>query len=239
MNEAIQNGAPALEVCALSKSFTLHLQGRVHLAVLDGVDLAVRSGECVVLDGPSGAGKSTLMRTLYGNYRAEGGRILVRHAGDIVDLAAASPRLMLAVRRRTLGYVSQFLHVIPRVPTLAIVAEPLRALGIAAGEARDRAAALLERLALPERLWSLPPATFSGGEQQRVNIARGLAGRHPILLIDEPTASLDAENGARVSALLREALAEGVAMVGIFHDAATRAALATRLFRLPLKEPAA
>jgi alpha-D-ribose 1-methylphosphonate 5-triphosphate synthase subunit PhnL len=125
------------------------------------------------------------------------------------------------------------------VPTLAIVAEPLRALGIAAGEARDRAAALLERLALPERLWSLPPATFSGGEQQRVNIARGLAGRHPILLIDEPTASLDAENGARVSALLREALAEGVAMVGIFHDAATRAALATRLFRLPLKEPAA
>src|SRR5262245_28304855 len=156
MNEAIQNVAPALEVRALSKSFTLHLQGRVHLAVLDGIDLAVRPGECVVLDGPSGAGKSTLMRTLYGNYRAEGGRILVRHADELVDLAEASPRLMLAVRRRTLGYVSQFLHVIPRVPTLAIVAEPLRALGVAAGEARDRAAALLDRLALPDRLWSLP-----------------------------------------------------------------------------------
>ncbi|HET6223099.1 MAG TPA: phosphonate C-P lyase system protein PhnL, partial [Dongiaceae bacterium] len=207
--------------------------------VLDGVDLAVRPGECVVLDGPSGTGKSTLMRTLYGNYRAEGGAILVRHDGDLVDLAAASPRQMLAVRRRTIGYVSQFLHVIPRVPTLAIVAEPLRALGVDESEARERAALLLRRLALPERLWSLPPATFSGGEQQRVNIARGLAPRQPILLIDEPTASLDAENRDRVVALLREALAEGVAMVGIFHDAATRAALATRIFRLPSRERAA
>jgi alpha-D-ribose 1-methylphosphonate 5-triphosphate synthase subunit PhnL len=228
-----------LEARALSKSFTLHLQGRLRLAVLDGVDLAVRPGECVVLDGPSGTGKSTLMRTLYGNYRAEGGAILVRHDGDLVDLAAASPRQVLAVRRRTIGYVSQFLHVIPRVLTLAIVAEPLRALGVAEGEARERAALLLRRLALPERLWSLPPATFSGGEQQRVNIARGLAPRHPILLIDEPTASLDAENRDRVVTLLREALAEGVAMVGIFHDAATRTALATRIFRLPSRERAA
>jgi alpha-D-ribose 1-methylphosphonate 5-triphosphate synthase subunit PhnL len=228
-----------LEARALSKSFTLHLQGRLRLAVLDGVDLAVRPGECVVLDGPSGTGKSTLMRTLYGNYRAEGGAILVRHDGDLVDLADASPRQVLAVRRRTIGYVSQFLHVIPRVPTLAIVAEPLRALGVADAEACERAALLLRRLALPERLWSLPPATFSGGEQQRVNIARGLAPRHPILLIDEPTASLDTENRDRVVALLREALAGGVAMVGIFHDAATRAALATRIFRLPSRERAA
>jgi alpha-D-ribose 1-methylphosphonate 5-triphosphate synthase subunit PhnL len=228
-----------LEARGLSKSFTLHLQGRLRLAVLDGVDLSVGPGECVVLDGPSGTGKSTLMRTLYGNYRAEGGAILVRHDGDLVDVAHASPRQMLAVRRRTIGYVSQFLHVIPRVPTLAIVAEPLRALGVGEGEARERSASLLRRLALPERLWSLPPATFSGGEQQRVNIARGLAPRHPILLIDEPTASLDAENRDRVIALLREALAEGVAMVGIFHDAATRAALATRIFRLPSRERAA
>jgi len=235
----MQSSAPAIEVRALTKSFTLHLQGRVRLAVLDGIDLTVRAGECVVLDGPSGAGKSTLMRTLYGNYRAEGGSILVRHGGDLVDLAAAPPRLMLAVRRRTLGYVSQFLHVIPRVPTLAIVAEPMRTIGMAASEAGDRAAVLLERLGLPKRLWSLPPATFSGGEQQRVNIARGLAARHPILLVDEPTASLDAENGERVAVLLREALADGVAMIGIFHDAATRAALATRLFRLPSRELAA
>jgi alpha-D-ribose 1-methylphosphonate 5-triphosphate synthase subunit PhnL len=228
-----------LEARGLSKSFTLHLQGRLRLAVLDGVDLSVGPGECVVLDGPSGTGKSTLMRTLYGNYRAERGAILVRHEGELVDLAGASPRQMLAVRRLTIGYVSQFLHVIPRVPTLVIVAEPLRVLGVGEDEARERAAKLLRRLGLPERLWSLPPATFSGGEQQRVNIARGLAPRHPILLIDEPTASLDAENRDRVVALLREAVAEGVAMVGIFHDAATRAALATRIFRLPSRERAA
>jgi alpha-D-ribose 1-methylphosphonate 5-triphosphate synthase subunit PhnL len=225
--------APILRVEGLAKSFTLHAQG-VRLPVLDGVDLAVAAGECVVLDAPSGSGKSTLLRALYGNYRADRGRILLCHRGAVVDVAAAPPRLLLELRRETIGYVSQFLRVIPRVPALDIVAEPLLERGAGPETARERAAALLAALALPERLWRLAPATFSGGEQQRVNIARALIAEHPLLLLDEPTAALDAENGDRVVALLDAQRRRGVAMLGIFHDTAARLRLATRLF--PLRE---
>jgi alpha-D-ribose 1-methylphosphonate 5-triphosphate synthase subunit PhnL len=227
--------APAmLEVTGLAKSFTLHAQGGVRLAVLDGIELAVRPGECVVLDAPSGSGKSTLLRALYGNYRADRGCILVRHRGAMVDVAAAAPRLLLELRRETIGYVSQFLRVIPRVPTLDLVAEPLLRHGASPQAARERAGGLLQALALPERLWRLAPATFSGGEQQRVNIARALVVEHPLLLLDEPTAALDAENRARVLSLLAARRDGGTAMVGIFHDSEARRMVATRIF--PLRE---
>jgi alpha-D-ribose 1-methylphosphonate 5-triphosphate synthase subunit PhnL len=221
-----------LAVRGLCKTFTLHTQGGVELPVLRGVDLAVERGECVVLSDPSGSGKSTLLRAIYGNYRAQAGEILVRHAGGVVDIARAEPRAVLDVRRRTLGYVSQFLRVVPRVPALDVVVEPLRALGVPQAEAAARGRALLERMRIPERLWSLSPVTFSGGEQQRVNVARGLAAQHPILLLDEPTASLDAESRAAVVTLIAEARDRGTAILGTFHDAAVRAALATRLIRL-------
>jgi alpha-D-ribose 1-methylphosphonate 5-triphosphate synthase subunit PhnL len=225
--------APAmLEVTGLAKSFTLHAQGGVRLAVLDGIDLAVRQAECVVLDAPSGSGKSTLLRALYGNYRADRGRILVRHRGVMVDVAPASPRLLLELRRETIGYVSQFLRVIPRVPTLDLVAEPLLRHGARPEAARERARELLQALALPERLWRLAPATFSGGKQQRVNIARALIVEHPLLLLDEPTAALDAENRARVLTLLAKRRDGGTAMVGIFHDTEARRMVATRLYHL-------
>lgn len=217
-----------LVVEGLAKSFTLHLQGGRRIAVLGGVDLTVEAGECVALVGPSGAGKSTLMRALYGNYLAGAGRILVSHAGHVIDLASGEPRAIVAARRSTIGYVSQFLRVIPRVPTLQIVAEPARRAGMAEAEALGIARGLLARLNLPERLWDLPPATFSGGEQQRVNLARGFAHPYPILLLDEPTASLDPTNRAVVIALICEAKARGAAVVGIFHDAEVRAAVATR-----------
>ncbi|MBI3516574.1 MAG: phosphonate C-P lyase system protein PhnL [Proteobacteria bacterium] len=225
--------APLLAIENLSKRFVLHAQGAVELGVLENLTLTVERGECVALDGPSGIGKSTLLRTVYANYKADAGRILVRHDGALIDLATAQPREVLAVRRRTLGYISQFLHVIPRVPTLKIVAEPLRALGLAPAEAEDRAATMLRRLGLPEALWRLAPATFSGGEQQRVNIARGFIAGHAILLLDEPTSALDAENRARVVALIREARDAGVAMLGIFHDQPVRDAVATRVFAMP------
>ena len=209
----------------LSKSFTLHNQGGAVIPVMVGADLAVAPGECVGLTGQSGAGKSTLMRMVYGNYLAAGGRLIV---GGL-DVATAEPREINVLRRQTLGYVSQFLRVVPRVPTLDVVAEPLLALGTAPGEAHDRAASLLKRLNIPERLWSLSPTTFSGGEQQRVNIARGFAHDYPALLLDEPTASLDAANREVVLALIEEAKARGAAILGIFHDEAARARVCDRL----------
>ncbi|MCU0904093.1 MAG: phosphonate C-P lyase system protein PhnL [Tabrizicola sp.] len=202
----------------LAKSFTLHNQGGTVIPVMSGASLTVTPGECVGLVGQSGAGKSTLMRMVYGNYRAAAGSLIV---GDL-DLVTASPRRIIALRRDTLGYVSQFLRVVPRVPTLDVVAEPLLALGTAPDRARDRAAQLLHRLNIPERLWPLSPTTFSGGEQQRVNIARGFAHDYPALLLDEPTASLDAANREVVLTLIEEAKARGAAILGIFHDEAAR-----------------
>jgi alpha-D-ribose 1-methylphosphonate 5-triphosphate synthase subunit PhnL len=223
---------PMIEIRGLHKTFTLHHQHGAVLPVLAGVDLDVRAGECVVLAGESGAGKSTLLRSIYANYRAHAGAIRVRHDGRWVDMARAAPRELLDVRRRSMGYVSQFLRVIPRVPALELVVEPLLALGVDLLAARERACRLLERLRIPEKLWDLPPATFSGGEQQRVNIARSLAAELPILLLDEPTAALDAGNRRTVAELIVEARARGCAIVGIFHDEEVRTAVATRLFNV-------
>jgi alpha-D-ribose 1-methylphosphonate 5-triphosphate synthase subunit PhnL len=220
---------PALEIQALQKTFVLHAQGGVRLPVLRGVSLRVAPGECVVLADPSGAGKSTLLRAVYGNYVPQAGRILVRHDDRTVDLVGASPRLVLDVRRRTIGYVSQFLRVVPRVPVVEVVAEPLRAIGVPLPQARERARALLDRLRIPERLWSLSPVTFSGGEQQRVNVARVFVVAYPVLLLDEPTASLDAESRRLVVELIDEARRRGAAVLGTVHDALVRSRLATRV----------
>ncbi|MBC7801231.1 MAG: ATP-binding cassette domain-containing protein, partial [Gemmatimonadaceae bacterium] len=132
-----------LDARGVSKTFTLHLQGGTRIPVLDGIDLTVSAGECVALAGASGAGKSTLMRSLYGSYRADAGHILVRHEGAMVDIARADPRLVLRVRRDSLGYVSQFLRVVPRVSALEIVAEQAVLRGVAPDRARRDAAALL------------------------------------------------------------------------------------------------
>uniref|UniRef100_UPI003F5890C2 alpha-D-ribose 1-methylphosphonate 5-triphosphate diphosphatase n=1 Tax=Pseudomonas aeruginosa TaxID=287 RepID=UPI003F5890C2 len=198
-----------IEVRDLSKTFTLHQQQGVVLNVLRGLNFNVAGGECLVLHGRSGAGKSTLLRTLYGNYLPAGGSIRLRHAGDWLELVGAEPREVLAVRRQTLGYVSQFLRVIPRVATLDVVMEPALARGWSRDSAELRARSLLARLNIPERLWQLAPGTFSGGEQQRVNIARGFMVEWPILLLDEPTASLDEANRQVVLELIGEAAASG------------------------------
>jgi len=228
-----------LVVSEVAKSFTMHLRDGVRLAVVDNVSFSLKAGECAVFGGPSGAGKSSILKMLYGNYAADEGQIIVDHGGRLIDLASASPREVLAVRRDTIGYVSQFLRTVPRVAAVDVVAEPLVARGTDRAAARARAAALLSRLNLPERLWGLPPATFSGGEQQRVNIARGFITAHPILLLDEPTASLDAKNREVVIAMIAEKKADGVALLGIFHDADVREAVADRIIDVTTFAPEA
>jgi len=209
-----------IRVRGLSKTFVLHNQGGVELPVLSAVDLDVEPGECVALHGVSGAGKSTLLKCLYGNYHVTSGSAVVGG----VDVARATSQEMIALRRDVVSYVSQFLRVIPRVPALDIVAER--------PEQRRDAEQLLLRLRVPMRLWSVPPATFSGGEQQRVNIARSFIRPRPVILLDEPTASLDADNRLTVMGLIKEALDAGAAIVGIFHDLKVRNAVATRVHEL-------
>ena len=214
-----------IEIAGLSKTFTLHNQGGAVIEVMRDAALRVEPGECVGLTGASGAGKSTLMRMVWGNYLAAAGRIMV--AGT--DVARAAPREVIALRRGQMSYVSQFLRVLPRVPTVDVVAEPLLLQGVAEDEALDRARAVLARLNIPQTLWGLSPTTFSGGEQQRVNIARGFIRAVPVMLLDEPTASLDVVNRAVVLALIAEAKARGAAILGIFHDEGARAQVCDRL----------
>jgi alpha-D-ribose 1-methylphosphonate 5-triphosphate synthase subunit PhnL len=225
-------GDVRIRATSLSKTFTLHAQGGVVISVFTDIDLTVRAGECVCLHGQSGVGKSTLLKSLYANYKLQAGAVLVQHDDRDVDLVTAEPWQIIEIRRRTIGYVSQFLRVIPRIPAIDIVAERARENGLNAEEARAAAQHLLARLNIPERLWYLAPATFSGGEQQRINIARSFITPFPILLLDEPTASLDAANRKTVISLIQEAKARNAAVVGIFHDAEVREAVADSLFDL-------
>ncbi len=227
-----------LHVEFLCKHFTLHLRGGLQLPVLKQVSLSVEPGECVALLGASGQGKSTLMKCLYGSYGADSGSIWLQAQDGRIDIASATPQQMLKLRQRDIAYVSQFLRAVPRVPALDVVAERwLQARPALVSDldtealqeaAHNEARALLKRLNLPESLWELPPATFSGGEQQRVNIARGFIEPARLLLLDEPTASLDAANRRVVIELIHEARAAGAAVVGIFHDEEVRDAVASR-----------
>jgi alpha-D-ribose 1-methylphosphonate 5-triphosphate synthase subunit PhnL len=228
-----------LELRDAGKSFTMHLQGGLRLPVVAGVEFSVEAGQCVVLAGPSGAGKSSILKMIFGNYRCDSGQVLVRHGDTTIDVASAEPRRILGLRKIVMGYVSQFLRALPRVAALDVVAEPLIAAPATRAEAHAKAAALLHRLAIPERLWQVPPVTFSGGEQQRVNIARGFLPQRPLLLLDEPTASLDAANRATVVELIAEKKRCGAAIVAIVHDDDVRRAIADIVIDVTKFSPAA
>lgn len=226
MHSRTQTGADMIVVEDVAKTFVMHLREGARLPVVRGVSFTVRAGECVVLSGPSGMGKSSILKMIYGNYRVDAGRVLVRGSGGFVDVASAPPRQVLALRASSIGYVSQFLRTIPRVGALDVVTAEAMASAASQAAARDKACDLLARLNIAERLWTLPPATFSGGEQQRVNIARGLAAERPVLLLDEPTASLDDANRATVVDLIEARKRAGTAILGIFHDTAVRERIA-------------
>ena len=228
-----------LRIDNLAKTFLLHNQGAKKLPVFQNISFQVKAGECLVLTGASGTGKSTLLRAIYANYLVQSGTINIRHENKWVDLASASPHKVLDIRKKTLGYVSQFLRVIPRISAIDLVCEPLLVQGKLIKPAKAQAKKLLNKLSIPESLWDLPPATFSGGEQQRVNIARTLIQDYPILLLDEPTASLDEKNRDAVIELINEARNQGTAVVGIFHDKYVRESVGTKMFNVELAKKAA
>ncbi|AVZ79866.1 phosphonate C-P lyase system protein PhnL [Zoogloeaceae bacteirum Par-f-2] len=231
MQEAI------LKIDGLSKQFQLHDQHKL-IPSCAQVQLEVFAGELTALVGPTGAGKSSVLKAIYRTYLPSSGRILYRDAnGSLTDLAQASEHRMLELRKQELGFVTQFLHCLPRKSAVEVVAEPLVSRGTRRDTAAERARELLALLNVPERLWGVPPATFSGGEKQRVNLARGLIARPRLLLLDEPTASLDPTTTDRVVELLQSIKAEGVAMLAIFHHPELVDRLADRV--VTLKPPVA
>lgn len=227
--------ALVLKVEGYGKDFVLHERGKTIPAAQD-VSFSVRAGALTALVGATGAGKSSVLKGVYRTYLPTRGAILYRTAEGVeVDLAVASEREILVLRRREIGFVTQFLHCLPRKPALDVVAQPLIALGASAAEARQRAADLLGAMNLPQRLWNVSPATFSGGERQRVNLARGFIAEPRLLLLDEPTASLDPATAERVVRLIEGLAAKGAALLAIFHDPAITRRLAEEIIEL---EPA-
>jgi len=211
---------PILRIEGLQKHFQLHEQGKL-IPSCSQVELAVWPGRLCALVGPTGAGKSSVLKCVYRTYLPSAGRILYQDAADhVMDLAQASDHRMLELRQREIGFVTQFLDCLPRKGAAEVVAEPLIRQGEPRATALEQAYGLLARLDIPERLWNIPPATFSGGEKQRVNLARGFILRPRLLLLDEPTASLDPATSERVVTIIEQLKGEGVAMLAIFHHTA-------------------
>ncbi|OQW99918.1 MAG: phosphonate C-P lyase system protein PhnL [Desulfobacteraceae bacterium A6] len=223
-----------LKVDNLSKVFNIHILGDKLIEGCDGVIFNVDKGEFLGLAGPSGAGKSTILKCIYRTYLATSGDI--RYDSILygqVNLATIADHMVIDIRHKEIGYVSQFLKVIPRVSAIDVVAEPLLTRnGASAKEARKKAGELLERLNIPARLLDAYPATFSGGEQQRVNIARAVIWKPRLLLLDEPTASLDRDSVSIVVQLLREMREQGTSMIGIFHDNELMESITDRVYRV-------
>lgn len=214
--------AHILAVDGLSKQFTLHmLQGKTINGCVD-VSFTLAPGEFLAVSGPSGNGKSTIIKCIFRTYKPTAGAIRYDSAAfGPIDLATAADQEVAALRKAELGYVSQFLRVIPRVPAVDVVAEPLWVRGASPDDGRRAARDLLLRLGIPAGHLDAYPATFSGGEQQRVGIARAVAAPPRLLLLDEPTASLDGRTRAEVVRLLADLKAAGTSMIGVFHDLET------------------
>ncbi|MBD1165802.1 phosphonate C-P lyase system protein PhnL [Pelagibacterales bacterium SAG-MED10] len=213
-----------IELNNITKKFTLHNQGRTNISVFKNLNLKINPGEIVALTGPSGVGKSSILKMIYGNYVFQSGEIKINN----YKIDYKYPRNIIELRKNTIGYVSQFLRVIPRVPTIEIVMEPLLEINFDQEEVRERAEKILLDLNIDKNLWNLSPLTFSGGEQQRVNVARGLIRNYPCLLLDEPTASLDNVNKDIVLNLINEKKDKGSSIIGIFHDESSRKYLNAR-----------
>ncbi len=216
----------------LAKTFVIHILDRKRIEAFHEVPFCVKKGQFVGISGHSGSGKSSVLKCIYRTYLPTSGAIRYRSRDGEADLARLPEQEVIALRIQEIGYVSQFLRVIPRVPALDVVAEPLYALGTSRQEGREKARHLLTRLNIPDRLHDAYPNTFSGGEQQRINIARAVIWKPSLLLLDEPTASLDKDSEVRVIEILRELKREGTSMVGIFHDPATMALIADEVFHL-------
>lgn len=222
-----------LMVDGLAKSFTLHMLGAEGLYGCGNISFNLCAGEFMGIAGPSGAGKSTILKCIYRTYLPTAGRMLYRsrQAGEI-DLAAADERSILRLRRSEISYVSQFLKVLPRVSAVNILAEELRQRGWSADQAGEQACALLEMMKIAPALWDAYPSTFSGGEQQRINLARAIIAEPRLLLLDEPTASLDGDTKKIVVQALLALKQKGTSILGIFHDLDSMNRLVDRVFTM-------
>ena len=231
-----------LKVVDLSKKFVLHILNGKVIDALHDINFEIKPGEIVGLAGKSGAGKSTLIKCVYRTYLSTGGQIWYNSPqfGEI-DLVAATDNQIINLRKSEITYCSQFLKVIPRVPAVDVVADSLVNRGTSWESAREKAKNFLGRLGLPEELWDAYPSTFSGGEQQRINVARAIIAEPHFLLIDEPTASLDQKTKEVVIDMILDLKLKGTSILCISHDQFTMDKMTDRIINLEsgqIKTPA-
>lgn len=224
---------PILEVCQLKKAFHLHLVDGRSIEPFADISFQVGKGELFMITGKSGIGKTTILKCIYRTYLTTSGDIWY-HSQRFghVNIAKVSEDVVLMLREHELAFCSQFLKVLPRVPAVDITAEPLVKRGVVREEARKEAECWLRRLGIEQSRWQASPVTFSGGEQQRLNLARAFIARPRFLLLDEPTASLDATSKSIVLEMICEARAAGVTILTVSHDTAAMAPLADNIFWL-------
>ena len=208
-----------LKIENLSKTFTMHVGNEKTIECLDSIDISIGEGQMAAIIGPSGAGKSSLLKCVYGTYLSTLGNIYYTdRSGETHNLANIDLQTMRMLRINEIGYVSQFFHVIPRIAAIDILCEPLINRGVSLEDAQSRAKELLHKVGIPESLWNMYPSTFSGGEKQRLNIIYGIITKPRLLLLDEPTASLDPKSKASVLELIKELKEQGSIILGVFHD---------------------
>lgn len=226
-----------LEVKNLSKVFKIHTRGGLEIEGYSDISFEVKKGEFISLFGPSGMGKSSILKALYRTYTSSKGEILfLRESGEVVNIATCSESTILELRKDEIGYVSQFLQVLPRISAVDVVANSLIEKGESEKIAIQKSKEMLDYLSIKEELFDVSPLTFSGGEQQRVNIAKGIIAPKSVLLLDEPTASLDKVNTMKVIEKLKEIKKQDVAMVGIFHDMEAMNAISDRVYNIKDKK---
>ncbi|WP_130861132.1 phosphonate C-P lyase system protein PhnL [Bacilliculturomica massiliensis] len=223
---------PILMIEDLSKEFYLHEQKK-KISSCRNISLSLQKGGFIGIVGTSGAGKSTVLRCIYRTYLATGGRVVYDSlAYGPLDLVAAAERQIIYLRRAEIGYVSQFLSTLPRTTAFQYVTDAALDAGFPQDEAEERAAEMLRYFRLREDLWALYPVTFSGGEKLRLNLAQAMVKAPRLLLLDEPTASLDPDTKLLVRDLLIRLKAQGTSMLGIFHDLAFMDGLCDQVFNL-------
>lgn len=221
----------------LSKEFFIHIRNDAQIEGFDKINLEIKEGSLTAVTGPSGCGKSSLLKCIYRTYTPTDGHVwYMSEDGKRIDLASAEPWEIIRLRKKEIGYVSQFFHVIPRVSAIDILIHTQTAQGVAEFKARKKAEEYLSSVGIAENLWDMYPSTFSGGEKQRLNIVNALITEPRFLLLDEPTASLDMVSKEWVMNLILKLKAKGTAMLGVFHDEIAIQTLADKRYEMREKK---
>ena len=230
MATSVLNKDEILRISGLNKNFYLH-KPQLEIKSCQDINISLRQGEFIGIIGRSGAGKSTILKCINRSYLPLSGDILYDSAAfGPIDLARASEREIVWLRNNEIGYVSQFLNVMPRTTALDHVMNALIEGGSDRETAEKSAREMLAYFKLREDLWNLYPVTFSGGEQLRLNLAHAMVKKPRLLMLDEPTASLDAKTKELVRDMLARLKSKNTSMIGIFHDIEFMQGVCDRVF---------